>query len=171
MQDKDVNVSAKSQAQDSNRVEANVIFSLQQVSYISLPENSNTNLVLHADDSVQVKNVDAKGFDLLYLRIAEVQPSSFFKTTVAFQIHGDFTSESQKIFEKEPEEPSKWVTKYKENIVSDQGLPSRASVIISTLTMTAGFTPGITAPGFIRPVVKKIVEEKGEQNHGEKSSK
>lgn len=170
MQDKDTNINPQLQSKESNHIEANVAFSLQQVTYTSLSETPNANLVLHADDSIQVKKVDSKEFDLLYFRIAEVRPSSFFKTTIIFQVHGDFSSESQKIFGKEPEEPSKWVEKYKENIVYDQGLPSRASAIISTLTMAAGFTPGITAPRFIRPAEKKVAEKKGEQKHGEKNS-
>lgn len=127
-------------------VRGNVV--LKEARYLSLPSiNGDQQMKVH--DDISYSNVSLNGFSLLYTRKVCLHPESFFEVSVAYASDVVFEDEAGHKVLKTPERVHQWIEDNIIRIVNTFYLPDKASLLISSISSSAGFEPIITQPTYL----------------------
>lgn len=99
-------------------------------------------------DSYQITELSLSGFTLNYQRSVELDPKVLFDIKVIYEIHYEFTDDLVKEYKDKFDELSELVNFKAEKAINMTGVVSRASTLISCITMQNNGNAIITQPNF-----------------------
>ena len=99
-------------------------------------------------DSYEINDFSLNGFTLLYKRSVELDPKLLFSMAVMYDIRYEFSEETIKEFKDKIEELFELVNVKAEKALNMTGVISRASTLISSITMQNNGNAIITQPNF-----------------------
>jgi hypothetical protein len=99
-------------------------------------------------DSYQITELSLSGFTLNYQRSVELDPKVLFDIKVTYEIHYEFTDDLVKEYTDKFDELSELVNFKAEKAINMTGVVSRASTLISCITMQNNGNAIITQPNF-----------------------
>lgn len=101
-------------------------------------------------DSYQITELSLSGFTLNYQRSVELDPKVLFDIKVTYEIHYEFTDDLVKEYTDKFDELSELVNFKAEKAINMTGVVSRASTLISCITMQNNGNAIITQPNFCK---------------------
>lgn len=99
-------------------------------------------------DSYEITDLTSSGFTLLYQRLVELEPKLLFNITVAYEIRYEFSKETENEYKDKIGELSELVNAKAEKAINMTGVVSRASTLISSITMQNNGNAIVTQPNF-----------------------
>lgn len=99
-------------------------------------------------DSYQITELSLSGFTLNYQRSVELDPKVLFDIKVIYEIRYEFTDDLVKEYKDKFDELSELVKFKAEKAINMTGVVSRASTLISCITMQNNGNAIITQPNF-----------------------
>jgi hypothetical protein len=125
---------------------------LNEVSFVPLPSSTDGDLGVNTRDEIIVDNASLDGIKLTFTRSISLNPEAIFKIGVKYSLEAEFINESKDFFSKSQDVEifKKWAEKRKVEIINDQGIPAKASVIISAISFGSTGFPIITPPMFFQ---------------------
>ena len=101
-------------------------------------------------DSYQITELSLSGFTLNYQRSVELDPKVLFDIKVIYEIRYEFTDDLVKEYSDKFDELSELVNFKAEKAINMTGVASRASALISCITMQNSGNAIITPPNYIK---------------------
>lgn len=99
-------------------------------------------------DSYEITDLTSSGFTLLYQRLVELEPKLLFNITVTYEIRYEFSKETENEYKDKIGELSELVNAKAEKAINMTGVVSRASTLISSITMQNNGNAIVTQPNF-----------------------
>lgn len=108
------------------------------------------NLKIVIRDSYVLLNITSQGFELNYKRNVVFEPKSLFEIIVVYGIKFNFAQNTISEFENNMSELEELVKIKAEKAINLTGAISKASSLISSITMQNNGTPLVTIPSFVK---------------------
>ena len=128
-----------------------VYIDLKKVNYdklnSQLPE-INEQIKVVTKDSYEVSNLSLTGFNLIYQRSVELDPRVLFDIKVTYEIRYEFSDDTIKEYKDKLDELAELVNVKAEKAINMTGVVSRASTLISCITMQNNGNAIITQPNY-----------------------
>lgn len=100
------------------------------------------------EDSYEISDVSINGFKLFYQRHVELEPKMLFDVKVSYEIFYEFADETIKEYKGKDEELKELVNIKAEKAINMTGVVSRASTLISCITMQNNGNSIVTQPNY-----------------------
>ena len=100
------------------------------------------------EDSYEISDVSINGFKLFYQRHVELEPKMLFDVKVSYEIFYEFADETKKEYKEKDEELKELVNIKAEKAINMTGVVSRASTLISCITMQNNGNSIVTQPNY-----------------------
>ena len=100
------------------------------------------------EDSYEISDVSINGFKLFYQRHVELEPKMLFDVKVSYEIFYEFADETIKEYKGKDEKLKELVNIKAEKAINMTGVVSRASTLISCITMQNNGNSIVTQPNY-----------------------
>lgn len=123
---------------------------LKSVNYEKLDDQNDNNeqIKIVTNDFHNVFDISAKGFKILYTRNVELDPKILFEIKVSYEISYEFDDKTIKEYKDNIEELKELINIKAEKAINMTGVVSRASALISCITLQNNGNALVTQPNY-----------------------
>lgn len=127
-----------------------IFIDLKQVIYEKkdIPNQNINNIEVNIKDSFSIENENIEGFGLTYERVISFTPDYLFELKVIYEVKYLFADKTKDEFKDNFIELKNLIYKKGIKAINMAGIPSKASALISNITMQNGANPIVTPPSF-----------------------
>ena len=131
-----------------------ITIDLEKIRYdvVNNPKEIINNINIVACDSYNIIDSNINGFTLMYKRSVEFEPNVLYEIEVVYKLHFNFDIKTIDEYKNNYNELKELIAKKAEKAINMVGVASRASALISSITMQNNGNAVITQPNYIKKV-------------------